>query len=512
MEELHKLINIIRHKSQRSVQLVNQNFRKKQKSKDNQLYEGILNNIFHMEETASRMLFNTDPGNRNYRNAKAKLKQKLLNHMYFLDYNKSGYTDFMRAKYDCLHTLHQMKILIMEGEDCIALKKLPPLVKTAKKYELIEIALDALLLLRNEFAFMGKCTPLHNSEEEIKQIKPFHRAILECEEIYYDTLVMINKSISSSEKILDEIPGKIKYIKKKAREFRSARLDILAVNLEIANYKLTQNFRGILRMCNYLESKYIKDDVSSIKVDIDHKEVIFLKLYCLYISFETEKGIEYASKRSDIFREGNEDWFRFKEYQFLLCMKAEKFHQATKEFRKVRTNKNYNQLRKKDQSRWTIYRAYILFVNNTKLVRWGFDLEEFLETVPSYPKKLAGYTISTLIIQLLFYLREGNIARVKNKLELLKPLSSQHLDKRHNYRNSIFIRMLEGVVEKEFDYGRVVEKCRNYYHKLEETPLVPDFKQEMEVIPYEMLWEYTLNILKTNKYYIHYRFYNYSEV
>lgn len=512
MEELQNLISIIKQKSQRSIQLVNQNFRKSQISKDNLLYEGIVNEIFTTEEKAARHLFNTDPGNRNFRNTKAKLKQKLLNHLYFLDYNKVGYTDFLRAKYECLHALHQMKILVMEDAGCVAIKKLPQLIKTAKEYEIIELALEGLLLMRNEFSSLGKCSSLNNSEREIQDLRPFHQAILSCEEIYYDTMALINKSFSSGEKVLEQIPEKIEEISKTAKYFQSARLDILARNLEIAFFKMNHSFDEILTLCNYLERKYIPSNISEIRVDLNYREIIFLKIYCLYTLNKIEEGMLYGQKKESLFKEGTEDWFSFKEFQFLIAMKGEKFHQAAKIFRNVKINKNFGNLNKQVKSRWTIYRTYILFINDTKLIKWGFDIEKFINTSPKYSKKLVGYSIATLIVQFMFFLREGNVNKVRQIIEDLEPLSSTHLDKRHNYRNSVFIRMLEIVIERDFEYELVKEKSHNYLQKLKEIHIPPDFQQEMEIIPLEILWEYILNILRTNKNYVHYRFYHFPEL
>ena len=115
MEDLLKLIDIAKKKGQRSIQLVNQNFRKKEVSKDNLLYEGIIEGKFDTDELAAKKMFRSDPGNRNYRNAKRKLRQKLLNHLYFLDYDKETYSGFDKCNYECLHLLHQCKILICEG-------------------------------------------------------------------------------------------------------------------------------------------------------------------------------------------------------------------------------------------------------------------------------------------------------------------------------------------------------------------------------------------------------------
>jgi hypothetical protein len=512
MEELLQLVSIVKHKGQRSLQLVNQNFRKKEKSKDNILYNGLINNDFKDESEIAKFLFNTNPGNRNFRNTKAKLKQKLLNNLFFLDYQKSEYTSFQKALYSCLNQIHQIKILIMEGANCIAVKRIPAVVKLALDFELFEMALDALLINRSEFSRLGKCTPVNITENEIKAIKPILKVISDCEDIYYDTLVLMNKSLSSCEKIIDDIPKKIKRIEYQARKYKLSRLDILARKLHIAYNTVNQNHIGNLNTCTYLESEYLSLDNSQIKVNLQYKELVFLKLYSLYVLNRNEDGIAYTNKTSTIFKTGDLDWFRFKEYQFLLLMKAEKFHQATKVFRSVRINKNFNKISTIDQERWKIYRVYLLFVNDSKLIKWGFDINHFNNNMPEFEKEYQGYSVAILIIQFLWYFREADVKNIKIKLEELLKYSSVHLDKRHNYRNSIFIRMLEIIIEKEYNYKLIAEKGTTYLKKLHNSQIPPDWLLELEVIPYEKLWEYVLNILKTNKFYLHYRFYNLHEV
>jgi len=511
MEELMQLIGIVKHKGQRSLQLVNQNFRKKEKSKDNILYNGLVNREYKNELEAARKLFKTDPGNRNFRNTKAKLKQKLLNNLFFLDYQKSEYTAYQSTYYDCLNQVHQIKILIMEGANCIAIRKIPSIVKTAIEFELFEIALESLTLIRNEYSRMGKCTPLNMSENDIREILPIKKIIDQCENIYYDTLVLMNKSISSCEKIIDDIPKSINKIEKLSREYKLHRLDILAQKLKIAYFTVQQNHSGILKVCSYLEKTYLYKDNSRIKVDLKYKEIAFIKLHALYVLNKYDEGIKYAFDTSAIFKSGYDDWFRFKEYQFLILMKAGKFHHATNVFRSVRVNKNYHKIADIDKERWTIYRVYLLFVNDSKLVKWGFDLDKYKEETPRFEKDYQGYNIATFIIQFLLYFREADAKNLKIKLNQLCQFSSVHLDKRHNYRNSIFIRMLEIIVEKNYDYKSVSEKGSNYLKKLKKTQIPPDWHLELEIIPYDKLWEYIINILKTNKYYLHYRFYNLHE-
>ncbi|MGK7393055.1 MAG: hypothetical protein ACNS62_00735 [Candidatus Cyclobacteriaceae bacterium M3_2C_046] len=508
MEDIIKLIEITKKKGQRSIQLVNQNFRKKEVSKDNILFESILSGKYLTDEDAAKGMFKTDPGNRNYRNTKGKLKQKLLNHLYFLDYEKDIYSAYQKNEYECWHALHQCRILIEEGANDIALKKLPQLIKTAKDFEFVNISLEALILLRNEYAKLGKSTPFHETNKELKHVKLFKEAILECEELYYQTLVYINKSVSSQNKVLNKIPQVITKIEKRGKEFSSNYLEVLAKKLQLTFNNITLRFRENIALCDQLEKKYLNKDNSEILVDLDKLNLGFNKLLAYFNLKDIENGSRYAEKNLKIIKNGSDEWFEFIEYYFLLMMNGEKFEKAEEIFRMVRTNKNFNQLPDEIAQRWHIYRAYLIFVNDSKLLKWGFDIDEFIENLPDYPKNLQGYSIATLIIQYLNLLREGRVNDVRDRVEELQQYSSIHLDKRHNYRNSIFIRMLGIVTEKEFNYELIEEKGTTYLKKLLKFNIPFDLKNEIEIIPYEKLWSYILNILKTNKLYIHYRFYN----
>ncbi len=508
MKEIRQLVKIIRKKGQRSIQLVNQNFRKKETSKDNLLYEGITNNKFLNDESAAKEVFGTIPGNRNYRNAKGKLKNKLFNHLYFLDYDKESYTAYQKAEYEALHLLHQCKILSMEGASDIAARTLPHLIKMAQTYELTPIVIDALNLLREEYARTGKLTPYQEVVAELKKNHKLLEAKQKCEDAYFENLVLIRKSVSAQNRIIHRIPKVIEMIRTEAKKFGSQSLYILAAKLEITYNNISWNFEANIKLCTELEKKYLNRPNNTIEVDLNQNAIIFSKLQAYLNLKDIKAGKAYASQQIDSVKVGSKIWFRFNEYYFLLLMKGERFKEASDLFRMVRTNKNYNALSTPQKNRWHIYRAYLIFFNDSKILRWGFNLEEFLAEPPCHEKEFNGYNVSTLAIQFLFLIKEGNINAINSCVDEIIKYKSAHLDKRHNYRSSIFIRLLEIVIDKEFDYDQIKEKGETYHKKLTKTLIPADPEQEIEIIPYEILWQHILNLIKTNKAYVHFRFYN----
>lgn len=512
MEDILRLIDITKKRGQRSIQLVNQNFRKKEISKDNLLYDGIINGKFDSDEKAAKSMFKAKPGNRNYRNAKGKLRQKLLNHLYFLDYDKSTYTLYNKCEYECLHLLHQCKILIREGANDIAIKLLPQLLKNAKQYECIDMVVEGLTILRNEYARMGKATPFYEAQQELDYYLTYKQALDESEKAYHEVLVFVNKSVSAQNRILGKIPDTVAILQKHAKRFNSRQIDRLIFKLQSLFNELSWNFEENVRLCSEIEDKYLRKDNSEVEINLSKKEVAFTKLKAYYCLKDAEQGGAYALKSMKLFKTGTERWFEFMELYFLLMMKGEKYKKAGEIFRKVRTNKNYNTLEGLQKEKWQIYRAFLIFVNDSKLLRWGFNLEEFVAELPAYPKEYACYNIARLIIQYLYLLREGNIDEVRRRIDALQQYNSTHLDKRHNYRNSIFIRLLSIITEKDFNYELIEEKGKNYYNKLINANIPSDLEVDMEIIPYEKLYDYILNYLKTNKIYVHYRFYNLNVV
>lgn len=508
MQDLLKLIEIARKKGQRSIQLVNQNFRKKEISKDNQLYEGILSGDFLTDEIASEVMFGADPGNRNYRNAKGKLRQKLLNHLYFLDYDKEAYTQYEKMRYECMHALHQCKILLHENAEDIAQRLLPALIKTSREYEFVDIVVQGLTLLRDEYARQGKTSSFLEAQEELTNYREFEKVVQESEELYNQALVYINKSQSAQQEILDDIPFTIQRIRQHGIDYNSTYLEILSSKLAIIHNKLVWNFEDNIALCTNLENKFLNRHNHDINVPLNKGSIAFEKMEGYIYLENTQDGAAYADRAWDLYKNGSDEWFLFGEYYFLLLMKGELWAEATDIYRKVRTNKNYNTLNEDDQERWQIYRAYLLFFNDTKLLRWGFDLDEFKHSNPDFTREQTGYNIATLIVQFMYLFREGHIDLLREKVEELAKHNSVHLDKRHNYRNSIFIRLVLIILEKNFDYTAVFEKGQNYQKKLKRTKIPVDRFMDMEIVPYERLWLHVLDNLKSNKLYVHYRFYN----
>ncbi len=510
MEDILKLIEIKRQRGHRSIQLLNQNFRKNEISKDNVLYEHIIENDLRTDEEAALIVFNADLNNRNYRNAKSKLRHKLFNHLYFLDYDKKEYTHYKKYEYESYHELHQARILMIEGATDLATKKLLYVLKLAKVCEVIDIVCQALVWLKEIYANQGKLSLYKEVGLASGYYLKFQEAIRESEELYFSELVLINKSFSAQIRALNQIPGSIEQIRKKSAEFNSTRIEVLALKLELLYNKIINNFSRLNELCHQIEDWYFHRKDGEIRVDLDRNNIFLTRLEAYFNLKEFEEGLKFADLKEKTFMPGSELWYDFYELRFIMAMYAGKFKLAAKYLRITKTDKRFNSLHEMDRERWKIYRGYLIYFNNEKLVRWGFNFNHFLNYKLDYPREYAGYSVAVLAIRFLYFLRDNDLKGLNLTLNEMDIYNSSHLDKRSNYRNSVFIRLLNLVPENDFNYESIQEKGEIYYKKLENTHIPQDNYAELEIYPFDRLWNEVLHILKTDKHYVHFKFYHLS--
>ena len=508
MQDILNLIQIYRQRSQRSIQLLNQNFRKKEISKDNQLFKIITDDGVTTEDEASELLYGRKSSDRNFRNTKSKLKQKLLNHLYFLDTDGSGYNSYQKNEYQCHHALHQCRILVWENAEEIAARKLLQLLKDAKLNEFIDVVVESLTLLRKIYSNLGKNSLYNDTCLALNYYSEFLEAVRTSEAIHQDGLIQINRSQSARNKVIEELPGSILKIREFSRKFNSTRIEVIAEKLDLMLAEACLDYEKVIRICEDLEQRHFAEGPSEVVVDLNPGGITWSKLNAHFSLNDSEGAASLGPIIGSYFKSGSRQWFRYQEIFFLLMLRNGQYEEATKLFRKVRTNKNFSKIHDFEVERWNIYRTFLLYVNDVKLLRWGFDLERFISSTPAFPKNYSGYNVAILVIQVMFLLRSGDVDTVREKVRDLEKYNSAHLDKRANYRNSIFIRLLTIMLEKDFNFEEIDERDQNYSQKLQQHPLPTDMMTDLEIIPYEVLWSEIKSMLKEDKRYRHYRFYH----
>ena len=157
------------------------------------------------------------------------------------------------------------------------------------------------------------------------------------------------------------------------------------------------------------------------------------------------------------------------------------------------------------QQLWYVNEAYIHFLIrrgkiDQKLLQdkplRNFRLYKFLNDVPIYARDKRGVNISILIIHVLFLLDQRKFSRIHDRVDALNQYCYRYLRRDETFRSNCFIKMLVQVPKAGFNRIRTERYAKPYYQKLLSMPLSESRQGiEMEVMPYEDLWEMVLEML-----------------
>jgi len=82
------------------------------------------------------------------------------------------------------------------------------------------------------------------------------------------------------------------------------------------------------------------------------------------------------------------------------------------------------------------------------------------------------------------------------RLERLRKYQQRHLYEPSTLRSRLFLRLLQLIMEKNFDAAQAAERGKNLLQQLRDTPPPGEAFAEVEIIPYEQLWDLVLGLLQ----------------
>src|SRR5690606_37226541 len=222
----------------------------------------------------------------------------------------------------------------------------------------------------------------------------------------------------------------------------------------------------------------------------------YINVYAHLRDKQFAKGLSFAAKAVDSFNRSSNNWFAFMENYFLLAMHAGNYSAAATLIEDVYNNPFLQKITRAAQERWQLYRAYLYAMRPNAEMKRPFRYQNFVATVPEYSKDKQGFNVAILILQFLHYLKAREAEALLYRIESLKKYSGRHLKDAFSMRSQYFFKLLGLVVKEDMDPTRVRRKGRALADKLADTPAPGDAYAEIEIVPYEALWEEILRILQ----------------
>jgi len=497
MQILRELVHIVNKNKVRSIEVIGNGQESKSMLMD--FYNGIIEEHFTSDEEAAQHFYGTGENNHNYKKLKNRLKNRLINTVFFIDVKQPSYNQRQKAYYECYKDWAAVKILTGKHARLSAVNISHKILKQAKKYEFTELALDIARFLRLHYG---------TREGNLKKYEYYNELFLEneqlwikenlAEHLYVDLVTRYVNSKATQNEINERAQEAFVQIESDLGEYDSYRLQFCAFLIKNLISVSINDYEQTVKTCDEAIKTFKKKEyVASVPIQIFlHQQLIsFTQLK------QFDRGKMVAEECIDLLEEGSFNWFKHQELYFTLSMHTRQYQQAYQIFSTAVNHRRFQFLHPHAQEMWKVYEGFLHYLVNIEQVEIEendkrfkrFRMAKFFNETPIYSKDKRGMNIPLLVIQILFMISRKRYDEAIDRIEAIEKYCSRYLRNDDTFRSNCFIKMLLQIPISGFHKTAVVRKSEKYLKKLNDKPIdIANQASEIEIIPYEDLWEFAL--------------------
>lgn len=200
----------------------------------------------------------------------------------------------------------------------------------------------------------------------------------------------------------------------------------------------------------------------------------------------------------EIYTENTKDWSNFLEIFFLHNMFSGNYTKAMDVYYKFLKSSVYEVLPPDIKERWKYFEPYLNFVIGDEFIKQNMDLLSFLNEISYYTEHKSDNNIPVLIAQVIAMIDMGDFKKLSGRTNYLENYINKYVDRKNFTRTFIFMKMLLKLFKNNFNAAKTEKQCFSQFKKIEFAPGNKlNTCDELEVIPYDILWGLILERIKT---------------
>ncbi len=471
-------------------------------SKLRQLYDLAIEKPDIQEEDAARELYGTDAKKAgvNFQALKNRLKDRLTDGLFLFDTRTGGLSNRQRAYAECNKKWAAAMILLAKNQKNLVIRQLESLLRTTQHFEFTEITVNILNTLRLHFgAVTGDLKKYEYYRGLYKRYQSEWLMENEAEDLYAQLISGCINTRSTTDHMSVKAKEYFAQISPMLAQSSSFRLHLSGRLIELQIHNSRNDYAAIVRLCEdaiqFFEAKPYE---STLPLQVFYYQLL---MCCVQLG-DFERGQEIIGRYEQLFEVASFNWFKLQELAFLLAMHTGHYDEAWNVYERVYQQPRLAKQPASIREMWKIFEAYVYFLAYSGQFRFNagerFKLPRFLNEVPVFSKDKRGMNIPVLIVQILFALRDRNHGQLLDRIEAIEKYCTRYLRQDETYRSSCFIKMLLQIPAGHFHKEAVRRKGEKLLAQLQKRSLhVAGQMHEIEIIPYEDLWEIALQQLNT---------------
>lgn len=500
MDNLKEIIDLLNLNKIKSIDIIDT--KTGADTKLMQFYNGIRQRKFTTDKEAQSFLYPNATNSNAYYKLKHTLRERLFNTLFFIDAKQSKHSNIYNAHLNIQKVTSLVQILITKGLKRNAVEMAKKGFKIASRYEFIEEKLILARVLRFHDATMsGNQKDFQYYDTIVNECTDLLRSEVKVEGLLYRILTLYVKDKSTKPFVYDKAVESLKELEDYIPKVPTANWIYQYTMIRIAKYMSINDYTTTLEICDEALEKIHSFDFKHTRsiINISSQAIsccIQLQLY--------EKGEEIILMGLDTIPEGIFNWFKYKELYLTLCFHTKRYSKAWNIFNESVSHKKFNSLPTSIIEVWKIYEAWLHFFMEGKEIaakniagNKKFKISRYANEVPIFSKDKRGLNVPILISQIALLLQQKKYDTVIDRMEAIAKYKDRYLDKEHNFRSNVFIRMLLKIPKAQFKRKMVIEQATKDRSLLDEVPLdLANQSSDIEILPYEDVWEMLLIQLK----------------
>lgn len=449
--------------------------------KEQKYVQGILAEEWKTNEDVGKAIWpKTNPKNR--KTYLSRLKKNILEQTINNAILVKGKSPYQALTFDCWKRLAAVKILsgmgVRKGAAWLAKQTL----KKALKCDLTEVALSMARSLVITESVSGSTKEYQYYRDLVDDLEEVFAA--ENKAIRYFT-ELSNHFANSKEvnaALIKRVQAYGEELSSEIDRFTTYRYCYFSYHIKATYAQLINDHKTLEKVCNqailFFEAKPYPIP-TSVKFSFTFKPIsAALQLR----DYTAAKEYISAARKLTLPRSYNEEICLI--YQAILGFHSDQFDLVKDAIQSSRPLRKYKVV----EEQWKIIEAYACFLDIDSGKK--FRIKKFLNEVPIYSKDKRGNNISILILQILFHLKLEERGAIIDKMDALRVYSYRYLKKDETFRSNCFIHMLLCIPRAYFNAIALQRHAKNYVERLGTYE-----GGEIEIIPFEKLWEEILNLL-----------------
>jgi len=500
MEILKELANIVTKFKVRRINIITQD--SSTPTKIRAFYEGLINDKFENDDEAAQYFYQSSSKDGRYKKLKSNVRNRLIDTIFFIDVKQPSYNEQQKAYYMCYKEWAAAKVLFGKTARKAAIYLCLRILPKAIKYEFTELVTDIAKTLRLHYGVRERDIKKYLYYDEVcNKNEEIIRAENLAEKLYTELIVKYVNNLSLKAQTPEIALEFSKQLEAPMKLHDSYKLHLYGNYIVITATMSTNNYVETVKVCeraiNFFEKKEYQPRLP-IQIFLHQQLVCYTQLRLF------EEGKRVAQKSLDFLEVGSFNWFKHQELFLILSFHSKNYQEVYRNYIATTTQKRFKYLSSSILEMWKIYEAYIQYliaigeidVSAEEKTFKKFRLNKFLNEVPQFSKDKRGSNIPILIIQILFLIIQKKYDTAIDRIEAIEKYCFRYLQKNSTFRSNCFLKMLLQIPISGFHRNGTVRRADKYIKRLKTVPLeIANQTHEVEIIPYENLWELALNSL-----------------